>query len=252
MSYIDNDDDLFDYDPEEESSSPETYSPTSHKSVDNFLSDTKNLLEDIVLSDDADTVDQKKVKLILGFHQATHLYFSRQEQPAFLESISMTLDKLTNGDFSMLHMFHTKEALIFQRMKFIALIQAMLTPSESDNISPLADLMKALQIDYTNNHIDIFYNTSLNISRHCLNVDRIIYSELAKKLNLSTKDYLFDDTYLNDPIAFTDNINSIQHVGYQDSAYAAITAMLGNDSVVQKLSETFSTQVSLFDNFHEK
>jgi len=256
MSHTDNDDDLFDYDPEQDitSSEPTTYSSSSQssqKSVNDFISDTKSLIEDIVLSDNDEVVDQKKVKLSLGFHGATHAYFSRQEHPAFLKSIFMVLDKLTNGEFTLLHILNSKEALILQRMKFISLVQAMISPS-SDGTSALSDLMKIIKVDYDSDHINIFYATSLNISRHILTLDRAIYSQLCEKLNVPPKDFLFNDQYLDDPIAFAEQSNNFELPSYQDDAYAAIATMLANEGLLERLSQSFSTPVTLFDNVHDK
>lgn len=239
MSYLDNDDDLFDYEPEDE---VESTSPSSgHKHVDDFLSAAKDIINEI--SND-EVVDHNKVKLASSFHLATAVYYSKVQGPTQEKAIEVILDKITNGEFSLLQMFYTTEALIIQRLHFLDLIERVIEPnfgiSDDDNFT-LKELFDLLKIECSPEHIRIFYAPSIAISRFCLNVDRVVYQHLGSKLNIPIKQELIDPHYkvnsseLNNPV-----VNN-----YSDTVYPLILKSIATEGVLEKLQEVFNVQVGL-------
>ena len=247
MSYLDNDDDLFSYDPEDDvTEAPATsHSSTNNKSVDDFMSSAKSIIDELSQSSD-DFIDDGKIKLAFSFHLATAVYFAKVENPTYEKAIGVVLDKLTNGDFSLIHIFYRTEALIIQRLHFLDLMERVFLPDssidEDDNFT-IKELFKILKIDFTDDHVKINYAPSVAIARFCLNVDRIIYQHLGAKLNLPINQNLIDPQFkvnsseLNNPV-----VNN-----YPDTVYPLIMKSIATEGVLEKLQDTFNVQVELSD-----
>lgn len=244
MSYLDNDNDLFDYDPDDEIDSPTTSSTSSkQKSVDDFMSSAKSIIDELSQSSD-DIIDDNKIKLASSFHLATSVYFSKVEHPTYEKAIGATLDKLTNGNFSLLHIFYRTESLIIQRLHFLDLMEKVVESSSSlndDDNFTIKELFNILKIDFTDEHIKIFYAPSIAIARFCLNVDRVTYQHLGAKLNMPINENLIDPYYkvnsseLNNPV-----VND-----YSDTVYPLIMKSIATEGVLEKLQEVFNVQAGL-------
>jgi len=253
MPYSDNDDDIFDYDPEQDFSSnlqSDSYQniSSSDKSTNTIISSAKDIFDDLV-SDNSfgDTIDESKVKLCISFQAAAANYFSKIQTPAYTKSISMVLDTLTNGDFSMIQMFNHKEALITQRLRYICMMKQVIHSDTSDD-SIMEQLFSLLNISYDKSHVEIFYTSNLNIATHALHVDRAIYKALGKKLNLPLKEELLDDTYVVTPEHFLSSLNDNPVDDYFNIAYSKIIRKIADEGVLSELSELYGTNYTLYSN----
>ena len=253
MSYIDNDDDLFDYDPNEDKNA----SLKEPSSFESFLSSSKKEEE---LNDSlSDILEENKIKLALSFHHATSHHFSKIETPAYIKSVGLVLDKLTNGDFSLIYMFYRKEALIAQKIFFLRMMESVLEtaqnvsiitedapPQEESNSSVLSTILKALGLNMTEEHVSIFYGSSVSICKHSLTVDRIIYQHLSEKLSIPVIDSLLDPHYDH-----SNNAHYLQQIASSDiynKIFESITCKLAEDGILEKLRDTFGTNVKLTRN----
>ena len=245
MSYLDNDDDLFDYDPDEDlNSSLQSTEPSNQKSPDDFMSSAKSILDELAESS-SDVIEQSKIKLASSFHLATSAFYAKVEAPTYEKAIAVVLDKITNGDFSLIHIFYRTEALIIQRLHFIDLMDRVVDPNaisnDLENDFTLKHLFDILKVECSVEHIKMFYAPSIAISRFCLNVDRILYQHLSNKLNIPVNpnlinpDYQVNSSELNDPVTND----------YSDKAYPLIIKSIAAEGLLEKLQETFNVQVRL-------
>ena len=156
MTYSQNDDDLFEYDPEvdaEDSSAAlqsEAYSPSSsnkNKTIEDFISSAKQLVDEIS-SDENSPIDEEKVKLAASFHAATSAYYQKVQTPSYIKAISITLNTLTNGDFAKIQMFNHKEALIIQRLRYLSMMNKVFINADADE-NVVKELFHLLKIEYS-------------------------------------------------------------------------------------------------------
>lgn len=255
MTHFQNDDDLFDYDPETDTDSTsdsllqsETYTSSSNKNstVESFISSAKQFIDEISV-DDNSPIDELKVKLAASFHSATAAYYQKAQNPSYIKSVSLVLNTLTNGDFSKIQMFNHKEALIIQRLRYLSMMNKIFSNSDADQ-NVLKELFDIMKVDYSFEHVQIFYLSSVNLSLFCLNVDRLIYKSLGEKLNLPIKQELIDDTYINEPDRFFSELNDPISDEYISNMYASTFIDLANDGLLKDLSEFFNVPFNLRTN----
>lgn len=250
MTYLDSDSDLFEYDPEEDISSPdleEVKDQTNKQkpSVENFLAQHKELIE-ILQSSSEQLLDENKIRLATGLHDATSRFFSKIESPTFDKSVSIVLDKLSNGDFSLIRNYYRVEALITQRILFINLMNSIVGDDQEEDSKyfSVRTLLEALKFENVDEHIKIFYYSSLNICRHALTVDRIIYQHLGSRLGITVNPDLIDPHYSID----ITNLNNPVINDYADNAYASILASISQQGVLEQLKDTFGMQIGFYSN----
>lgn len=179
-NYIDNDDDLFEYDPEQEESKQTS-------SVNNDFTDSvKDTFENITnISHHSD-----RNKLAIAFNISTQKFIEAINSEAYNKSIRLVLDKLTNGDFTLINLFHRLEMRIFRRMHFLSLFDE-LSGSEFKNNSIVKEVLEFLQVDFTDLYIKTCYQSTYNISIFALSLDRAMYITLSKRLGIPVKQELF-------------------------------------------------------------
>lgn len=253
MSYSTNDDDIFDYDPDQDVSSTTQFdsyqkSFSSDNSSNPIVSSAKDIFDDLVSNPSSnDTIDEVKVKLAISFQSASSSFYAKVQPQSYANSVSMVLDTLTNGDFSMVYMFNHKQALITQRLRYITMMNQVIKV-DSHEKPILESLFNFLDIEYDINHIEIFYTTNLNIALHCLHLDRAIYKTLAKKLNLPVKQHLLDDTYLTNPDYFISSLNDSATEDYFNSAYSKILRKIADEGVLSELSNLYGVEYGVYSN----
>lgn len=181
----DNDDDLFDYDPEqEESTVKQNYSDNNSS----FGEQIKSALNDIV----SDALDKDKFRLAAAFNISTQKFIDSVNEPAFSKTIRVVLDKLTNGDFTLLNLLHRSEMRISRRMDFLLLFKEFLSEEVTDftNNDIIKDIFGFLQIDATELYVKTCYQSTYRIVQHALEIDRALYKTLCRRLNLEPKQFL--------------------------------------------------------------
>jgi len=250
MTYFRNDDDLFDYDPETDTDTEESVSDSpqseqhfssssnKNKTLEDFISSAKEFINEIS-STEISAIDERKVKLATSFHDATALYHEKVQTPAYTKSVSIVLNTLTNGDFTKILMFNHKEALILQRLRYLSMMNKIFSQSNLDQ-SVIKELFEFMNVEYSVEHVQIFYSSSVNISRFCLNLDRLIYKYLGEKLNLPIKQELLDDTYINEPDKFFAQLNTSVVDDYASQSYGSLYAEMANDGILQGLSNIYN------------
>jgi hypothetical protein len=250
MTYLSNDSDLFEYDPEEDISSPDLEEIKDHSNkqkstVDDFLSQHKDLLS-VLQTSSENLLDENKIRLATGLHGATSRFFTKIQSPTFNKSVSVVLDKLSNGDFSLINTYYRTEALIIQRLLFISLMDNILgyNPDKEDQSFSIKNLLEALEFENVDDHIKIFYHTSLNICHHSLTIDRAIYQQLGNRLGMDLNPNLIDPLYVID----ITNLNNPVINDYADKAYGSILATISQEGLLETLKETFGAQIGLYSN----
>jgi len=256
MNHPQNDDDLFDYDPEtdtEDTSSvslqSEAYAPSSsnrNKNVEDFISSAKKFVDEISLDNDS-PIDEQKVKLAASFHEATAAYYQKIQAPSYMKSISIVLNTLTNGDFSKIQMFNHKEALILQRLRYLSMMNKIFSTTDPDE-NVLKELFDLLKMEYSFDHVKTFYLSSANISLFCLNIDRLIYKHLGEKLNLPINQDLIDDTYITDPDKFLVQLNESVSDEHLSTMYANTFIDMANDGLLKDIADFYNIPFNLVVN----
>lgn len=244
-----NDDDLFDYDPDLEQkstvnnfSSDETDKSNFNTFENNLYNDIKNHLSDLVDSGDS-VLDGNKVKLALGFHEASYNYFNNINSEAMVKSLSVALDTLTEGGYSLLLMFHRLEMRISRRMHFLSLFQDLFNRSDlSDNfIKSIFDLLK---IDINDLYIRACYSSSIAICNHALKLDRAQYKMLSTQLDIPVKECLF----ANPSDMKEDEDHKVGYLDFSNEIEKNINEMLYNSGLSILVSQEFSAPVVLRRN----
>lgn len=255
MTYFQNDDDLFDYDPETDTDTEdvssavfqsEQYTPSSstrNKTVEDFISSAKQFVDEISINDSS-PIDEQKVKLAASFHNATAAYYQKVQTPSYIKSVSIVLNTLTNGDFSRIQMFNHKEALILQRLRYLSMMNKIFTTSDPDQ-NVLKELFDIMKIEYSFEHVQTFYLSSVNISLFCLNLDRLIYKHLGERLNLPIKQELLDDSYINEPEKFLIELNDPVNDEHMSQMYASLYTEMANDGLLKDLSDLYNIPFNL-------
>lgn len=253
MSYLDNDDDLFNYDPDTDPDPiKEVIHNDSTKSTDSPFQDFISRLkeQDSDLNSEHDFLDLPKLKLANAFHTATHRHYAKVETPSYVKSITVILDKITNGDFSLIQMFYRKEYLICQRLVFLSMMDVIIAPKEDSNEdSPLLEILTELGLNLDQQHIDLFYATSVNISRHSLAIDRATYKYLGERLNMTIVPELIDPNYSYDMNAKP--VDKILNSDYMNNIMHAMTSALAKDGLLEAIQDMFGTTVTLSNNDQE-
>jgi len=192
-----NDDDIFDYDPELDNSSSNNSSSTINSSS-TFSSDNDllNKIKDHLESNDKD-FNTNNAKLSIGFAHSTHHLLHSVYTDSLIKSLMISLDSITHGDFSLLYRFHQLEMKISKRMDFHILVREIFFENDSPS-DQLRELFDFLSIEVTDLYISTCFLSSVAISNHALMLDRSEYIVLAKKLNIPTKHYLLESTPENE------------------------------------------------------
>lgn len=179
-NYIDNDDDLFDYDPEQDSQkqSSSVNSDFTESVKDNF---------DSILTHNHQS---DRNKLAIAFNISTQKFIESTNTESYNKSVRLVLDKLTNGDFTLLNLYHRLEMRIYRRMHFLSLFDELST-SDFPNNSIVKEVLEFLKVDFTDLYIKTCYQSTYNISLFTLSIDRAMYITLSNRLGIPVKQELF-------------------------------------------------------------
>jgi len=229
-NYIsDNDDDLFDYEPEKESS---TFISDTNQSLSSD-NDLLKKIKDHIQTDNLIDFNTNNAKLAIGFSNSTHALLNSVYSESLVKSLIISLDSLTRGDFSLLIRFHELEMKISKRMDFHILVREIFFENESPS-KELKELFDFLSIDPTDIYISSCFLSSVAISNHCLMLDRSEYIVLSKKLNIPTKHYLLESTLENEIIPHQIFVND-----FQTEVRQAINNSISSD-VIDQLKNVYN------------
>jgi len=204
MDYINSDDDdLFDYDPEEEvnendivenlSDSNQTKSQLS----DDYVSTVKETLKNTEIDTDDGGVNRACIKLAEAFHNGTHHWIHQDENAApYFRTLSYTLNKLTNNDFSKIELFYHTEHILGRKILVDFLMREVFAveSEKDDEKEGIQQMMKEMfDVDVSDFFMQIIYENLYILNKHSIMLDRILYTELAHSLDIPVIDGLFED-----------------------------------------------------------
>lgn len=205
-----NDDDLFDYEPEED------LTESTIRETDNGSTNKSELFEKIRtnLDNDLDTndgnLDNAKVKLALSYHIAYAMFLSEINKDASAKSLHIVLDRLTNGDFTLVKAFYELEMKISRRLIFLDISRSALENKDTSD-SFMEFVAKTIGVTFNDFYKATCYQSTWNITRHAINIDRAVYLTLSKKLGLPVQQSLFDDNFKDDhPVGIDIFKNEVQ------------------------------------------
>ena len=237
------DDDLFGYDPSQESSSlpinPINSSP-DYSSSDIF----QDIGKRIDSSKDNDLIGSFTLKI--RFAQSLLEAYTEFVQPTtvfFHKAVHQTLDKLTNGNFSFIYMYNYLEQNIIKRLHIKYLIESSFLSEDNSSISSdFKSFLSKIGLDIDSTFIKIHIRTNIDINNHILNNERSLYMNLAEKLSY-TPHPLIDNPEPNSNDIHESIPNSIQ--GYHENMYESIFMSLADSNYTDKLSQLYLSPVKV-------
>jgi hypothetical protein len=238
----DNDNDLFDYDPDQETKTPYASSDSEDTlNVNDYSTREYRLLKDIqshFKDSTAGSLDGGKVKLAMGFHEATNNFLQDVIPQAAMKSMIVALDSVTEGNYSLLNLFYKTEMRISRRMTFLSLFNDIFAEGEiSDTFSKA--LIDILNLDFNDLYVRSCFTSSMSICNHALILDRATYRILAEKLDLPVREFLFaNPSDLQD-----EDDHDIYYSDFMRDITSNINNMLANSGLADLLAKEFSTPV---------
>lgn len=233
MSYSDNDDDLFDYEPEDVITHTENNSSTTSQKLDNqLLTDIKDNFDDI---EDKGSIKGLEARLGSAFLDAANFYVNSAIVNGHSFAARYVLDEVSDGKFSLLEYFKTTEIKIIKMIEFTQLCESVLK-DENSFVSQIQDLVG---ITLSPLHISSVYQTHLKLTRHSLLLNRAIYLQLSEQLMMPVIMELFDDDCKTDDInySYSDLVSNIKSNIIKQYAHAGL---------LDKISEAFGSDVQLY------
>lgn len=231
---FDNDDDLFDYEPESNDSSNisidyETDSLKLTQEEQEFVNSIKSSQNYF------GNLNEAEVKLAVGYLESSYNFIEKESSPnGHLFALRYTMDELTEGRFSLLELFKTTEMKILRLLSFINLSESIF----GDDGQSFKEILKDIfDIDVGDLHVRLIYNTHLAISRHSLVINRNIYTQLSEKLNIPIEPKLLENNIDVDEI-------KISYSNLAENVHTNIIKQLAEEGLTSKVSEAFTTHVN--------
>ena len=233
MSF-DNDDDLFDYEPEEDSPSN-----ISIQNEPNNLSQTEQEFVDSIKSaeNSVGSLNGVEARLAIAYINSSSAFISKEAGPSgHAYAMRYVLDELTDGRFSLLELFKSTEAKIIRLMAYISLSESIFGNDGTEFKEALNELF---DVNVGDLHVRSTYYTHLAISRHSLIINRAIYSQLSEKLDMPCEPSLFDDQFDVDKLKIT-------YFHLVNNIHSNIISELATEGLSTKVSEAFGQDVQLY------
>lgn len=238
--YSSQDDDLFEYDPDNEishNSNPHPYSNAQPNLVSNEKEFVKNIQNTSTLTElsSGATIDGPQVNIAHAFIAASDI-FVNQEAPihAHYYSARHILDELSNGKFSLISMFKSIEYKIYRLMSFLNISDALFGDGGSEINQILSDNFQA---QITPSYISMIYEPHAAICRHSLLLNRAAYQKLGEILEINTIPELLSDN------VDIENIN-IQYGKFVNNIESLIFSSLIDQGLTEKVQEEFNLNVT--------
>lgn len=240
MSYNYDDDDLFDYDPENE-----TASNSQNVHVGPEYTDQQNKLitaikDNFDSSEDEDealgSVRHLQARLAASFQSASSYFITNTEQQASDFAQRHVLDYLTDGNYSYIELFYLTESKIVSTINFINIAEIIFF-SEDSNMQEI--VKEIFDVDLSDTYVETCFISHLKISQHSLLVNRMLYTSLSEYLDIPIKEeLLLDETVINDITDYSYH-NSINHIR------SDILKSFTKTKDVEKMKEFFGTDVRI-------
>ena len=237
MSYniADNDDDLFDYDPDVET-------PSSQETFSSSDAPTSQIFNDLKEAASTFDFDTNKPRLALAFSSAIERFLEPCAEESYKKATEIVLDQLTGNQFSLLKTFYELEMKISRKMMFLHMFGGAFKKEdfEDDNIR---SLFKFLNIEVTSSYIRSSFESFIHITNHSLILDRHLYSEMSTLLDIQTKDFLFDN-----PIDMDLSAHTVYFSHYRSEVDENIYRSLATPDFLQTLSNLYECPVNFVKN----
>lgn len=233
-NYDDNDDDLFDYDPD---SDQIPKNETTTATVDNdFVSSVKDEFDNIA---DEENDDINRNKLAIAFNISTQKFVESTNKDAYNKSIRVILDKLSNGEFTLLNLFYRLEMRIDRRISFLNLFSELSQDNFEEN-SLVKEVLKLLSTSFTELYISTCYKTTYNIALYTLSIERALYKSLSRRLGIPVRQELFvnpaDETNIDVSLS-----------EFEHNVLLNVYRSLMDNELSEELAAMFSRNVSFID-----
>lgn len=234
-NYNDNDDDLFDYDPDNDES-PKVETATTTTINNDFVSSVKDEFDNIA---DQENDEINRNKLAIAFNISTQKFVESVNKEAYNKSIRVILDKLSNGEFTLLNLFYRLEMRIDRRISFLNLFSELSADNFEDN-SLVKEVLKLLSTSFTELYINTCYKTTYNIALHTLSIERALYKSLSRRLGIPVRQELFVN-----PADETNVDVSLSE--FEHNILLNVYRSLMDNELSEELATMFSRNVSFID-----
>jgi hypothetical protein len=239
MNLSSNDDDLFDYDPQQDLKTS-INSNVSSPEEDNSFS-----IDDLSFS----------INTSEAFYAITSIaskFFSTEEilDNSFKISVSQILDEMTHGKFSKNILFHSLEKDIIKRKALITFNQLFVHILNTKTSESKFSIFQRSDIQLDVNLLNTMVQSSMAINFHIVETDTVIYTKISEELGFSCNSLVFKDYLINsfevdeiinanvDYNLFQEYINSLGIHSYLSSlidSYREIYSNLLTDEVLDQL-----------------
>lgn len=177
-----NDDDLFSYDPSLDLPKDKVLSSNS------FAKDNSEILNNIskkfVEDKDEDFNGSLGSHIKMAYSVITaYSDFVKIDTLFFHKSIYQSLDRLTNGSFSLLYSYNFLENNLIRRINIKFLLESVFY-AEGINAERFKEFTDKLGVRIDSHFINSYIDTNIEINDHIINNERAMYLRLAKKLNI--------------------------------------------------------------------
>jgi hypothetical protein len=188
------DDDLFEYDPEVESSPThshqETVTPLSKEEKSFFDNIKDNLDEDI---ESSGNINGANVAFADSFQVTLYNFIDSQvRNSSFFKSVTQSLDEITSGRFSLIHYKNHLEITISRTMHVLYLTSFLSQDDPLENSSDkIKDLLDLLNLNFNTFYLKTCFHSTFAIMQHKLFLDRQLYIAACNELNQEVHQSLF-------------------------------------------------------------
>jgi len=239
MNLSSNDDDLFDYDPQQDLKTS-INSKVSSSEEDNSFS-----IDDLSFS----------INTSEAFYAITSVaskFFTTEEvlDNSFKISVSKILDEMTNGKFSKNILFHSLEKDIIKRKSLITFNQLFIHILNTKTSENKFSIFQRSDVQLDVKLLNTMVQSSMAINFHIVETDTVIYTKISEELGFSCNPLVFKDYLINsfevdeiinanvDYNLFQEYINSLGIHSYLSSlidSYREIYSNLITDEVLDQL-----------------
>jgi len=233
---FDNDDDLFDYEPEPNNTSTIFTDQDFQNDSSKLTHEEQEFVNSIKNSQNYfGNLNASEVKLAVGYLDSSYNFIEKESSPSgHLFALRYILDQMTEGRFSLLELFKTTEMKILRLLSFINLSESIFGDDGQNFKEILKDIF---DIDVGDMHVRLIYGTHLAISRHSLLINRSLYSQLSEKLGMPVDSRLFQDDITFEEI-------KISYAHLTQNIHNNIIKQLAEEGLTSKVSEAFTSNVT--------
>lgn len=238
--YRQDDDDLFSYDPSQDSPA-EDYISQSIAAP----SSSNALLEDLYRTIDKNQKHDHdssrfRVSLADSLYEAYADYIGLSQVVSHFQAVTETLDHLTQGAFGKIYLCRRIEQNIFRRLAIHMLVNAIINDeSQDDDGLSFKEFLAKMNITVDDDFLPTYFGSIMRISNHALNLDRAMYINLCQELSITPNYLAIDsDVQASDINNFLKKNVSDQQNAYLDNLYN----IASGESLISNVTSVFTTQ----------